>query len=664
MGATITTSGLGYLYWTLAAREFTEENVGIASALISAMTLASVISSLGVGPSLMQILPQRRSGKEWSATLTTGLATAALAGTVFGLVTILLVPLFVHEFAILFERPVVAIALVIGVAVTSVSTVLDQTFVAERSAVYRFIRNTAFAFIKLVILLPLFLLFAGGAQAIVISWVGAAVVTTTLALLTFLPLLRRRYRPTFAGAIHQLRSMVRLLTGNYLSTLGNLAPMLLFPLIVAIRLSVAESAYFYTTWMVAGLVFTITPSVATALFAEGAHQPAQVAQLARKSISLSAKLLLPVMALFLVGGNFILAIFGPSYAAHGWSLLIVLVLASIPDGLTNIYSSILLVRRRVFFAAALTVTMAIIALTGAWILLPELGLVSAGVAWLLAQSAGSLICGADVLIAAWRAKSQGDIAALDTVMQPRMSPWNTPAIEELETVLRPTVRPWSASAIEELETIEFSTVRQGRQDVWDDLDTMWMTTQDSMQLTALQSALPKPHIEARQGRSHALERVVIGFIHLVIIVFLLVAVVFGGDTLQLQPAQDAPGAKQSGAVTPSISVPTTLQVTSISLTVTPTQWSAPCGARQTFTFRATVGVSGSSGGTIEYTWTRSDGSSRSAVADIPPSAITTLVEDTWTLPSGAPGGPERYEYLQVTAPNLLTSDRVSFTVAC
>jgi O-antigen/teichoic acid export membrane protein len=71
-------------------------------------------------------------------------------------------------------------------------------------------------------------------------------------------------------------------------------------------------------------------------------------------------------------------------------LLSLLIISAIPDAITNIYVSVLRVRRKLYEAALLNTGMAATTLILAWILLPRLGIAGAGWAWLLAQCAGSL----------------------------------------------------------------------------------------------------------------------------------------------------------------------------------------------------------------------------------------------------------------------------------
>src|SRR5947209_1434546 len=78
MAITVVTSGLGYIYWIVAAHLYSLQAVGLASAMISAMSITVAVSSAGIGLALVQMLPQRRAGREWSLTLNAGLAAGVI----------------------------------------------------------------------------------------------------------------------------------------------------------------------------------------------------------------------------------------------------------------------------------------------------------------------------------------------------------------------------------------------------------------------------------------------------------------------------------------------------------------------------------------------------------------------------------------------------------
>src|SRR5438270_13344190 len=63
IGTTAVTSALGFAYWWLAARQFSPEAVGLASAAISAMTLLGTFGMLGLGTLLVAELPHQHGKK-------------------------------------------------------------------------------------------------------------------------------------------------------------------------------------------------------------------------------------------------------------------------------------------------------------------------------------------------------------------------------------------------------------------------------------------------------------------------------------------------------------------------------------------------------------------------------------------------------------------------
>ena len=78
MGTTAVTSLLGFVFWIVAARRLSATEVGRAAALVSAMVFVSVFTNLGLGQVFVSRLASRAPGKDWSLTVTTGLALVAV----------------------------------------------------------------------------------------------------------------------------------------------------------------------------------------------------------------------------------------------------------------------------------------------------------------------------------------------------------------------------------------------------------------------------------------------------------------------------------------------------------------------------------------------------------------------------------------------------------
>jgi O-antigen/teichoic acid export membrane protein len=394
MSSTVVTSAIGYLYWVLAARIYSTYDVGFASVSLSIMTLTSIFANVGIGSALVQLLPQRKTGYEWSLTLNVCLAMGILVSLLGGTIVALTHPVLAVQFALTRFHLYYVLLFIAGVILSTVATLVDQTFVAERVSSQMALRNAIFALLKLLLLALLVQL---GAFGIFSSWVMGLALTIIFAMWVLFPRLKREYRPVTRGILKQVKSLLSSFAGQHFINIGGLLPMYLLPTFVAVQLSVTENAYFYTTWMVGSLFFMVSASVAMALFSEGSHVVSDARRQARTSILIICILLIPILLMFLFGGGPILSLFGPKYAQHGVSLLLVLMLSSVPDAITNIYVSLLRVQGRLHSAALLNLSMATITLALAWMLLPKLGIVGAGWAWLIAQSCGTLVVGGDML---------------------------------------------------------------------------------------------------------------------------------------------------------------------------------------------------------------------------------------------------------------------------
>ena len=84
MLATGANLALGYVYWVAAARLYTPHDVGVAAALVAAISLAWVVSSLGIGNFVVQTMARRASGREWSSTINAAVLVACIAGALSG----------------------------------------------------------------------------------------------------------------------------------------------------------------------------------------------------------------------------------------------------------------------------------------------------------------------------------------------------------------------------------------------------------------------------------------------------------------------------------------------------------------------------------------------------------------------------------------------------
>jgi O-antigen/teichoic acid export membrane protein len=386
-------SALGYLFWLVIARTYDAHEVGVASALIAAMTVVAALADLGTSTALIQRLPTQRSPSDWSRTLTASLVTATLAGIAFAVVAaVAILPSLSPSLSVVDSSATYLLLFVCGVPIWSLSVVSDYLFVAERRTGNMLARNAVFGVAKLALVAAIALAGGRDAQGIFAAWVAGCALSLAIGYGLLLPRLKRRYRPAMAGVAREVRAMATSFAGNYFITLGFLLTTFLLPLLVVIRLSAEQTAYFYVAWLLGGAFFTVTASVGSALFAEGSHDPDALAQQTRLAVRISAALLTPLMLLFFVAGGPILGLFGPGYEENGETLLILLAASAVPDAITGLYLARVRAEGRLVFPAAASMAIAAVTLVGAWLLLPSMELAGAGVAFIAAHCLGSVAC--------------------------------------------------------------------------------------------------------------------------------------------------------------------------------------------------------------------------------------------------------------------------------
>ena len=391
MGTTAVTSLLGFGFWIVAARILSAEEVGRASALVSAMLFVSVFTNLGVGQVFVSRLASRSAGRDWSLTVTTGLALVSIVSLLGGAVAAVVLPALIP--ALKEGLPGgVFVLLPLGVAAVACSLTLDFACIAERHAKLAFIRNTVAAVLRVALI---GIAAAGpldGTTWLLAIWVGSFLLIDTFAITRTLHRLGHRFRLTLEGWRQELGRMRGLIAGHQSINLGAQASTYLLPVLVSAQLGVTENAYFYTTFMLSSALFFIAPAISNALFAEGAHAPEHLGDNLRRAVKYILLLAGPPALVLVVAGPQILGILGPAYSDEGSTLLVILVGAAAFDSVLQLALAVMRVRHQLRQAAIATWLTLIAAIASTWLLLPPLGIEGAGVGWAIGKAMGVAAC--------------------------------------------------------------------------------------------------------------------------------------------------------------------------------------------------------------------------------------------------------------------------------
>lgn len=378
-------TSLGFFFWIVVARFYTEAEVGAGAAAISAISLLGLIGRLGLDFALVRFLPKAEKPVEMINSCLTlgGIAALAVAG-------VFLAGLDLWSPALGFIRgnAIFILAFVSFAFGWTLSMMIDFVFIARRRAEFALAKNIIFSLLK--IPLPILLVLFFRTFGIVSSWGIAIGVALATSLFLFLPRVQNRYRLVPGLNLGIIKDMWRYSTGNYFAAISATAPTFVLPLMVVNLLGAAQNAFFYVGWMIATLLFAVPRSVSQSLFAEGSHFEDRLGGNVRRSFSFVFLLLIPLVILLLLLGKWLLLLFGASYSENALTLLRILALSSIPFGVNSLYMSILRVRGRIRELVALHGFIAIAVLVGSYFIMPGTGIVGVSYVWIAVQGVVAL----------------------------------------------------------------------------------------------------------------------------------------------------------------------------------------------------------------------------------------------------------------------------------
>lgn len=390
----VVTSLLGFAFWLVAAKEFSQSAVGVAGAAVSAMMLLGFLATLGLGTLLMGELPRMQARRR--ALISAALLVTGAAGMVLGLGFAVLMPLVSSDLDALSESWVSVTVFAAGVGLTALAFVLDQALIGLLRGGLQLTRNVVFSVVKLAALVALALAVPrGGTAWIYAAWV-AGIGGSLLVLMRFYA---RRDGDPRRAAFAPLREMRRPAATHHAFNLALRTPELVMPIVVVALLSATTNASFYVAWMIAGFLFAVPLSLSTVLYAVGSGDRSRLEERLRMTLLVSLGFGLVANLVLLAAGGPLMRAFGSDYAGATTALQI-LALGVFPETIRTHYVAVRRIDRRI--AAALPVVWGGTALElvgGAGGALLG-GLNGVAVGWLIAVCVEALVMGGDVLKAA------------------------------------------------------------------------------------------------------------------------------------------------------------------------------------------------------------------------------------------------------------------------
>jgi len=243
MASSLAAAGFGFFFWMIAARLYSQAEVGVATALMSSMGLLILISRLGLDQSVIRFFPSRDKNGVLGTAIIVPTAVALGAGLIF----IAAVEVISPELAVV--RTVAPLYLAF-LGAYSVTWVLEGAFNALRKSEHYFALNLLYGS-RILFLIPLVFL---GAMGIFSAFGLSFVLGLALALVL---LARCSIRPTPGIDRVFLREAWQFSAGAYIAGMLISAPNMIIPIMVLHVLGAESTASYYITYAIVSILFMI-----------------------------------------------------------------------------------------------------------------------------------------------------------------------------------------------------------------------------------------------------------------------------------------------------------------------------------------------------------------------------------------------------------------------
>ena len=376
MTSTFILGGLGFVFWIIIARLYKTESVGIATTLISIMTLLSSFTILGLNVSLNRFLPRSPQKNELInstfviVTIVTFLVTVAF---------LLGLQLFSPQLLFLHSNIFYSISFILFVIFCSWNILVESTFMAFRAAGNILIKNIIISTSKLVLPFVLITLGAYGIFSSTASAFALGVLISVTILIT-----RFKIRPSIAVNFPLVKKTSAYSFANYMADFMFNMPALILPVIILNILSAKFVAYYYIASMIQNILLIIPTATAQALLTEGSYDENELKKHVKKAVVTIFAILLPATAVIVFAGNIFLRFFGKNYAVEAFTFLQLYSISTLFTALLLISNAIMNVRHQIkslivanVFAAVLTLWLSYAFISGK--------LVGIGWGWIIGQ---------------------------------------------------------------------------------------------------------------------------------------------------------------------------------------------------------------------------------------------------------------------------------------
>jgi O-antigen/teichoic acid export membrane protein len=319
----------GFVFWILAARYYSVNDIGIATALLSGSSLIVAFSSLGFEVSLVRFLKSYDKSKAFYTCLFMVIGTSFCISLLY----IFFVQYITPDLSFIKEW-LYGIVFTLFTVISAIAIITNNTFWALRDARYTFLQNLL-QISRVPALIPLMglgILGIIGANffGYIITYIAIFII-----LARFIP-----FKPQLDMGF--IKKSFKFSFGNYIANIMYNASFLALPIIVLNLKGDAAAGIFYIAFTLGNFLLQIPIALSVSFFVEGVYGENLRKNLVKSGTAILL-LLVPGIALFWSFGPNILGFFGDVYV-NSIDLLRLVALSSLVYAVYSLFQPILNIR--------------------------------------------------------------------------------------------------------------------------------------------------------------------------------------------------------------------------------------------------------------------------------------------------------------------------------
>lgn len=385
MTGTIITAALGLVFWIVAAQLYDSAAFGVGTTTVYTMMTLAEVACIGLRTGLVRYTP--KAGGATIQVIVWGYALAFAASAVTAAVFLVGLGVWAPELGELRDTALMFGFFVISTAFWAIFMLQDSVLVGLRKAPWVPVENGLFGVLKIILLFPL----AAWSPTLGIFWAWTLPVFPIVFVINFLirPVAGERIRlaPKVASVRSSfqtlLREMINFSLAEWVASISRLAAFGIVPLMVLAAAGRIEAGYFQASWLIAFTIFQLSSNAAYALLAESSYEGTSLQRNSVQAGLLSLALSAPGIAIGIVGAPVLLLIYGSEYADNSSGVLRILLIAALPNIVHQIYIGRLRSRGKMVAVILLETALSVLVITLSAILLPRMGIIGVGYAWLI-----------------------------------------------------------------------------------------------------------------------------------------------------------------------------------------------------------------------------------------------------------------------------------------